>query len=148
MIFGLCLTWKVLTLRIYVVFAPPLESPKIRVFPQAAPILDFIWYPRATPHDGSSFCFVASVRESPVRLLDASDGRVSHLSHFFSNCVIRLDGYVSQLRASYKIVDHRERQIAPNSLAFNVLADKYDSLSLVRAIFFTKARRMKTVLWI
>ncbi|KAI0302283.1 hypothetical protein B0F90DRAFT_1816499 [Multifurca ochricompacta] len=73
------------------------------MFPQAAPILDFIWYPRATPRDPSSFCFVASVRESPVRLLDASDGR---------------------LRASYKIVDHRERQIAPHSLAFNFPADK------------------------
>ncbi|KAF8271027.1 WD40 repeat-like protein [Lactarius quietus] len=85
------------------VTAPPFDSPKIRVFPQAAPILDFIWYPRATPRDASSFCFVASVRESPVRLLDASDGR---------------------LRASYKIVDHRERQIAPSSLAFNVAADK------------------------
>ncbi|KAH9006272.1 WD40 repeat-like protein [Lactarius hatsudake] len=82
---------------------PPFDPPKIRIFPQAAPILDFIWYPRATPCDASSFCFIASVRESPVRLLDASDGR---------------------LRASYKIVDHRERQIAPSSLAFNVTADK------------------------
>ncbi|KAH9177468.1 WD40 repeat-like protein [Lactarius sanguifluus] len=82
---------------------PPFDPPKIRIFPQAAPILDFIWYPRATPRDASSFCFIASVRESPVRLLDASDGR---------------------LRASYKIVDHRERQIAPSSLAFNVPADK------------------------
>ena len=50
--------------------------PKHRVFPQAAPILDFIWYPRATPRDPASFCFVASVRESPVKLLDASTGRV------------------------------------------------------------------------
>jgi len=73
------------------------------VFPRAAPILDFAWYPRATPRDPSSFCFVASVRESPVQLLDASDGR---------------------LRASYKIVDHRERQIGPHCLSFNVSADK------------------------
>lgn len=29
-----------------------------------------------------------------------------------------------QLRASYRIVDHRERQIAPHSLAFNLSADK------------------------
>ena len=71
-----------LTLRIYVVPAPAFDSPKIRVFPQAAPILDFIWYPRATPRDASSFCFVASVRESPVRLLDASDGRVSLFQSF------------------------------------------------------------------
>ncbi|THH08940.1 hypothetical protein EW146_g8830 [Bondarzewia mesenterica] len=77
--------------------------PKNDTLPQAAPILDFIWYPRATPREPASFCFVASVRESPVKLLDASTGR---------------------LRASYKIVDHRERQIAPHSLAFNFSADK------------------------
>lgn len=57
----------------------PFDPPKTRVFPRAAPILDFVWYPRATPRDASSFCFVASVRESPVQLLDASDGRVSYL---------------------------------------------------------------------
>ncbi|KAJ3521072.1 hypothetical protein NM688_g9070 [Phlebia brevispora] len=72
-------------------------------FPQPAPILDFVWYPRATCTDPASFCFVASVRECPVKLLDAADGR---------------------LRASYKIVDHRERQIAPHSLAFNPLSTK------------------------
>ncbi|KAF8188715.1 WD40-repeat-containing domain protein [Pholiota molesta] len=72
-------------------------------FPQAAPVLDFVWYPTATPRDPASFCFVASVRECPVKLLDASDGR---------------------LRASYKIVDHRERFIAPHSLAFNLTAQK------------------------
>ncbi|KAI0250071.1 WD40-repeat-containing domain protein [Lactifluus subvellereus] len=81
----------------------PFDPPKTSLFQQAAPILDFVWYPRATPRDASSFCFVASVRESPVRLLDASDGR---------------------LRASYKIVDHRERQIGPHSLCFNFSADK------------------------
>ena len=61
------------------------DPPKSRVFPRAAPILDFVWYPRATPRDASSFCFVASVRESPVQLLDASDGRVSYLK-----CLIQL----------------------------------------------------------
>ncbi|CAA7262292.1 unnamed protein product [Cyclocybe aegerita] len=71
--------------------------------PQASSILDFRWYPTASAHDPSSFCFVASVRECPVKLLDASDGR---------------------LRASYKIVDHRERQIAPHSLAFDLTAQK------------------------
>jgi hypothetical protein len=70
-------------LRFYIVPTPSFDPPKIKVFPQAAPILDFIWYPRATPSDGSSFCFVASVRESPVRLLDASDGRVSSFPEFF-----------------------------------------------------------------
>lgn len=93
----------------------------IRVFPQPGPILDYIWYPTATPHDPASFCFVASVRECPVKLLDASDGRVR--PHSWINR--HLATYQkSQLRASYKIVDHRERQIAPHSLAFNLTAQK------------------------
>ncbi|KAI0651027.1 hypothetical protein C8Q79DRAFT_931081 [Trametes meyenii] len=70
---------------------------------QSAPILDYAWYPAASVRSAASFCFVASIRECPVKLLDASDGR---------------------LRASYKIVDHRERQIAPHSLAFNVGANR------------------------
>ncbi|KAF8962199.1 WD40-repeat-containing domain protein [Flammula alnicola] len=78
------------------------QSP-VREFRQPSPILDFIWYPTASPRDPASFCFVASVRECPVKLLDASDGR---------------------LRASYRIVDHRERQIAPHSLTFNLTAQK------------------------
>jgi hypothetical protein len=61
---------------------PPFDPPKTRVFPRATPILDFLWYPRATPRDPSSFCFVASVRDTPVQLLDASDGRVSHFKFF------------------------------------------------------------------
>ncbi|KAJ7763191.1 WD40-repeat-containing domain protein [Mycena maculata] len=73
--------------------------PPVRTLPQPAPILDYAWYPTASATNPASFCFVASVRETPVKLLDASDGR---------------------LRASYPIVDHRERQIAPHSLAFNL----------------------------
>ena len=104
----------------------PFDPPKTGIFPRAAPILDFIWYPRATPRDASAFCFVASVRESPVQLLDASDGRVSRLSKIkiIIPCVIGDDDYNRQLRASYKIVDHRERQIGPHSLSFNSSADK------------------------
>ncbi|KAF5393679.1 hypothetical protein D9757_000347 [Collybiopsis confluens] len=75
----------------------------IRTFPQPAPIVDFTWYPTASAQNLATFCFVASVRECPVKLLDASDGR---------------------LRASYPIVDHRERFIAPQSLAFNLSAQK------------------------
>ncbi|KAJ3985551.1 WD40-repeat-containing domain protein [Lentinula detonsa] len=70
---------------------------------QPAPIVDFEWYPTATSKDPATFCFVSSVRECPVKLLDASDGR---------------------LRASYPIIDHRERFIAPHSLAFNLTARK------------------------
>ncbi|KAL1762101.1 WD40-repeat-containing domain protein [Schizophyllum commune] len=73
------------------------------IFPQPAPILDFAWYPGATAQSPATHCFVASVRECPVKLLDANSGR---------------------LRASYKIVDHRERQIAPHSLAFNMSASR------------------------
>lgn len=49
------------------------------------------------------FCFVTSVRDTPVRLIDASDGRI---------------------RASYPIIDHRERFISPHCFAFNPTADK------------------------
>ncbi|KZT68588.1 hypothetical protein DAEQUDRAFT_727712 [Daedalea quercina L-15889] len=75
-----------------------------RVFQQQSPILDYTWYPSASRNNPAAFCFVASVRECPVKLLDASDGR---------------------LRASYGIVDHRERQIAPHSIAFNATADRF-----------------------
>lgn len=78
-------------------------STNARIFNQPAPILDFVWYPTASPQNPASFCFIASVRECPVKLIDASDGR---------------------LRASYRIVDHRERQIAPHSLTFNLTGER------------------------
>lgn len=79
----------------------PARRPTERIFTQAAPVLDAIWYPTASSQDPASYCFVASVRECPVKLIDASDGR---------------------LRASYSIVDHRERQVSPHSLVFDVMA--------------------------
>ncbi|KAJ3920129.1 WD40-repeat-containing domain protein [Lentinula edodes] len=79
------------------------SSPVTLEFCQSAPIVDFAWYPAATSSDPATFCFLASVRECPVKLLDVSDGR---------------------LRASYPIIDHRERFIAPHSLAFNLTAQK------------------------
>jgi hypothetical protein len=42
----------------------------VKEFLQAAPVLDFVWYPTASPRNPASFCFVASVRECPVKLLD------------------------------------------------------------------------------
>ena len=39
------------------------------IFRQPAPVLEFTWYP-------ALYCLVASVRESPVKLLDATSGRV------------------------------------------------------------------------
>ena len=50
-----------------------------RYFHQPAPIVDYAWYPTAAVNNPSVFCFLASVRECPIKLLDASDGRVSHL---------------------------------------------------------------------
>ncbi|KAH7882011.1 hypothetical protein F5I97DRAFT_1988288 [Phlebopus sp. FC_14] len=83
--------------------APAISLSHSLTLPQPAAIVDFAWYPGASLHRPSSFCFVASVRECPVKLLDGKDGR---------------------LRASYTIVDHRERQIAPHSLSFNLQANK------------------------
>jgi len=76
---------------------------ELKRFKQPDNILSTAWYPAAVPEEPSSFCFLASVKESPVKLIDASDGR---------------------LRASYRIVDHRERQVAPHSMAFNSVMSK------------------------
>ena len=54
-------------------------NPNFSTFHQPSPILDFAWFPGATSTDPASFCFVASVRECPVKLLDASDGRVRYV---------------------------------------------------------------------
>ncbi|KAL4075461.1 hypothetical protein J3A83DRAFT_1973089 [Scleroderma citrinum] len=81
----------------------PLTMTHLLTLPQPSPIVDFVWYPSASRHNPPSYCFIASVRECPVKLLDGNDGR---------------------LRASYPIVDHRERQIAPHSLSFSPTADK------------------------
>jgi hypothetical protein len=48
-----------------------------RNFPQPSPVLDYVWYPSASADNPATYCFVASVRECPVKLLDASTGRVS-----------------------------------------------------------------------
>ncbi|KLT44114.1 WD40 repeat-like protein [Cutaneotrichosporon oleaginosum] len=74
-----------------------------RTFPQPDSVNAALWYPSASRLAPETFCFVASVRDAPVRLIDGTDGR---------------------LRASYPIVDHRERFIAPHSFAFNPSADK------------------------
>ncbi|KAG8684360.1 hypothetical protein FRC09_015440, partial [Ceratobasidium sp. 395] len=68
-----------------------------------APVLSTTWFPTASPLDPASYCFVVGVRDCPIRLVDASDGR---------------------LRASYRIVDHRERFIAPHCMAFNMYMNR------------------------
>ncbi|WVR04557.1 hypothetical protein IAU60_001564 [Kwoniella sp. DSM 27419] len=74
-----------------------------RSTPQPDAIHSTLWYPSASTHTPETFCFVASIRDTPVRLIDANDGRI---------------------RATYPIVDHRERYIAPHSLTFNPAADR------------------------
>lgn len=48
------------------------------VVPQPAPILDYVWYPGATAELPGSYCFLASVRDCPIKLIDAVDRRVSN----------------------------------------------------------------------
>ena len=43
---------------------------------QAAPILAATWYTSATPLRPETYCFLASIREEPVKLLNAADGSV------------------------------------------------------------------------
>ncbi|CAE6421920.1 unnamed protein product [Rhizoctonia solani] len=71
--------------------------------PQPAPILSTAWFPTASISEPASYCFVAAIRDTPIKLFDASDGR---------------------MRASYRIVDHRERFIAPHCMAFNMYMNR------------------------
>jgi hypothetical protein len=48
--------------------------------PQPAPILSTAWFPTASTSEPASFCFVGAVRDTPIKLFDASDGRVLYLS--------------------------------------------------------------------
>ncbi|KAK1926502.1 putative guanyl nucleotide binding protein [Papiliotrema laurentii] len=56
------------------------------------------WYPSASATAPETYCFMASIKDTPVRLIDATDGRI---------------------RATYPIVDHRERFVSPHCFAFN-----------------------------
>jgi hypothetical protein len=48
-----------------------------REFPQPDAIVSTAWYPAASVLAPETYCLVVGVRDTPVRLLDASDGRVS-----------------------------------------------------------------------
>ncbi|KZV94989.1 WD40 repeat-like protein [Exidia glandulosa HHB12029] len=96
--------------------------------PQPAPVLDAVWYPGARTSDAPSYCFVASIRDTPIRLLDGTNGR---------------------LRASYKIIDHVERFVAPHSMAFNCTADKLycghrDAIEMFDIQYPGEGERIKT----
>ncbi|WVQ74053.1 hypothetical protein IAR50_003636 [Cryptococcus sp. DSM 104548] len=72
-------------------------------FPQPDSIVSSIWFSTATLSSPETFCFAAAIRDSPVKLVD---------------------GLTGVTRASYPIVDHRERFVAPHSLTFNASATK------------------------
>ncbi|KAK8846832.1 hypothetical protein IAR55_005920 [Kwoniella newhampshirensis] len=74
-----------------------------QTYEQPDAIHSTLWYPSASVSSPPTFCFMASIRDTPVRLIDASDGHT---------------------RATYPIVDHRERFIAPYSMAFNSTSSK------------------------
>ncbi|KAI8089540.1 WD40-repeat-containing domain protein [Halteromyces radiatus] len=66
---------------------------------EAESICDLTWFPLMNTQDPTTCCFLSSVRDHPVRLWDATTGKV---------------------RASYSVVDHRERFIGPNVVKFNL----------------------------
>lgn len=84
-------------------------------------VYDFAWFPSMNAQgniteieiekrytndcltDPSTCCFLTSVRDHPIQLWDVSTGTV---------------------RASYSAVDHCERFIGPNALAFNLDGSK------------------------
>lgn len=61
-------------------------------------LYEAIWYPAMTTTDYTTCCLLASIRDHPLQLIDAITGKN---------------------RASYCIMDHRERMIAPLGLTFN-----------------------------
>ncbi|GAA5974258.1 hypothetical protein JCM11641_003361 [Rhodosporidiobolus odoratus] len=61
-------------------------------------LLSTAWYPGASSADPAMFAFAAAVKDHPVHLLDGNDRRI---------------------RASYPIVDHVERFVAPHTMAFS-----------------------------
>ncbi|GAA5906391.1 uncharacterized protein JCM6883_005534 [Sporobolomyces salmoneus] len=61
-------------------------------------LLSYDWYPGASSTDPSMFAFALGVKDHPVHLLDGNDRRI---------------------RASYPIIDHTERFVAPTSMRFS-----------------------------
>jgi len=74
------------------------------------------------------FTFAVGVKDHPVHLLDGNDRRVRLCSSHVSS---RLDPefLCPQVRASYPIVDHTERFVAPHSMSFSPDGTRYASFS-------------------
>lgn len=58
----------------------PETVPNYRSYGQPDAIHATVWYPSASLSHPETFCFAASIRDTPVRLIDATDGRVSNLT--------------------------------------------------------------------
>ncbi|KAF1801250.1 WD40-repeat-containing domain protein [Mucor lusitanicus] len=65
-------------------------------------VYDFAWFPSMNAQDPSTCCFITSVRDHPIQLWD----------------------YTGSVRASYRAIDHCERFVGPNVLAFNLDGSK------------------------
>ncbi|CEP10569.1 hypothetical protein [Parasitella parasitica] len=65
-------------------------------------VYDFAWFPLMNAQDASTCCFITSVRDHPIQLWDCAGA----------------------VRASYRAIDHCERFIGPNVLAFNLDGSK------------------------
>lgn len=59
----------------------------IQAFSQASPIVEFAWFPSASMLNPATFCFAASVRDCPVKLLHGTDGRVCNVQNNKDNQV-------------------------------------------------------------
>jgi hypothetical protein len=57
---------------------PDLTRPP-RCFTQPDAIHSSLWYPTASLNHPETFCFMASIRDTSIRLIDATDGRVYSL---------------------------------------------------------------------
>jgi hypothetical protein len=54
---------------------PDLSKPP-RCFTQPDAIHSSLWYPTASLAHPETFCFMAAIRDTSIRLIDATDGRV------------------------------------------------------------------------
>ncbi|CAM0142304.1 unnamed protein product [Umbelopsis sp. WA50703] len=66
---------------------------------EAEPIYESCWYPLMNSQDPATCCFLTSARDHPVHLWDCTTGK---------------------LRASYSVIDHRERFMGAIGLTFNL----------------------------
>jgi hypothetical protein len=104
----------------------PVLLPAYLSIPSPSALLCYAWYPGATIAAPETYCFVKANRDEPVHLIDGTSGRVCPCAS-----VPPLDGVLTlliecrQLRASYPVVDHRERFVAPHSLLFSHDGSQY-----------------------